>query len=139
MLTATEAYRIFWLGKWLERAEDLSRCVSFYLHSPDREKLLVPLLESLHAKEGYAKMGEPTEEKKVLEYLVKGKSPGSILHALQMARENATSVSSGKGFEAIVEVYELVRDSELDNPSELMAQIVKGTNAAVNAVTRPWV
>jgi|GEM_PF-3321417 len=138
MLTGTEAYRIFWLGKWLERAEDLARCISLYLHSPQREMMLEQLLDALHVRDSYAKTGEPLEEKKVLEYLVKGKGAGSILHALQMARDNASSITNLKGFQAVVEVYELVKDTDLEKPEELMAEIVKGTNKAVNAITKPW-
>ncbi|MEM2900350.1 MAG: alpha-E domain-containing protein [Thermoplasmata archaeon] len=138
MLTATEAYRVFWLGKWLERAEDLARCISLYLNSPEREKMLEPLLDAFHVREAYVKTGEPLEEMKVIDYLVKGKGAGSILHALQMAKENATSVTNLKGYQAVVEVYELVRDSDLEKPKELMSEIVKGTNKAVNAITRPW-
>ncbi len=133
-MLARHAEDLFWIGRYLERAEDTARMLDVTYHSaleskPDEaQRAWRDLLESLHLGYQYpAKHGSFTGEA-VTEYLVlDDKNPGSIISAVSRARVNARSLRERiptEFWEAINSFHlELVgrnlRDDLTHQPSEL--------------------
>ncbi len=89
------AERLYWLARYMERAENTARLVNVYsnflLDLPSGTSVGWETLIQITGDDGlYAELFEVADEKNVSKYLLTNKvNPGSILNSLTMARENA--------------------------------------------------
>lgn len=89
------AERVYWLGRYVERAENTARLVYVYWHL----MLDVPvhvqpgwatLVDIVGSQASFAQRGVPADERHVVRFLLADRAnPGSVLSSLGMARENA--------------------------------------------------
>ena len=92
------AERLYWLGRYVERAENTSRLVSVVnnvtLDMPGAAGVLWPsVLELLGSSAAFRQRHALVNEKNVLRWLIADESqPGSLVSSLQAARENARTV-----------------------------------------------
>ncbi len=89
------AERLYWLARYMERAENTARLVNVYsnflLDLPSGTSVGWETLIQITGDHGlYAELFDLADEKNVSKYLLTNKvNPGSILNSLTMARENA--------------------------------------------------
>jgi len=92
------AERIYWMARYIERAENTARVVMVNTNLLlDLPKALHPgwqqIVEILGSEEYYLQHQEDFNERNVIKFLIADtNSPGSILHSLQQARENARTI-----------------------------------------------
>jgi uncharacterized alpha-E superfamily protein len=92
------AERIYWLGRYLERAENTARLVNvnanLLIDLPGRTPLAWrSLIDIMGNPEHFAKLYATPDERNVVRYLTAdARNPGSLLNSLSMARENARTV-----------------------------------------------
>ncbi len=92
------AERLYWLGRYVERAENTARLIGvnaqLLLDMPTSVSVLwQSLIEILGCQSGFAEHHQAASERNVIKYTVADeKSPASLVSALRMARENARTV-----------------------------------------------
>jgi uncharacterized alpha-E superfamily protein len=108
------AERMYWAGRYLERAENTSRLVNTYsnllLDLPEDSGAEWPLLLRIVSGEGSfgAKHARPTEEGILRFLLADPDNPGSLLSSLTHARENfrtSRDIIPREGWECVNELY----------------------------------
>ncbi len=127
---------LFWAGRYVERAEDAARMVDVTYHtlleSPlgDADQAWGQLLDVLHLTEHYGE--RPLEATDVVHFLVLDRdNPGSIISAIERARENTRSVReliSTELWESVNDLHLTLRSRDLrrelaDQPSELFGVV----------------
>lgn len=111
---------IYWMSRYIERAENVARFVDVNLHlmldlSIDKSDQWEPLVITTGDREPFReRYGEPTKEN-VLHFLTFDQdNPNSIISSLRMARENARQVReiiSSEMWEQVNRCYLMIRDS----------------------------
>lgn len=96
MMLSRIAENAFWMGRYIERAESLTRVLavteSFAADQAD-EDAWTPVLNIYVAAKAFAERGKPVTAANVARfYMVDATNPGSILSCVRMARENARSL-----------------------------------------------
>ena len=108
------ASRIYWMGRYLERAENMARLVNVNTHLlldlPQRVAVgWRPLIEILGSEQLFETLHDDYDERSVVRFLVgEPKYPSSIISALSGARENARTVRDiipREAWEQINELY----------------------------------
>ncbi|MDX1500650.1 MAG: alpha-E domain-containing protein [Woeseiaceae bacterium] len=88
------AERIYWTGRYLERAEDTARLVQQYSQllldlPPEAGVDWRELVRIVGAARNFAASGRPETEREILEFLLADRDgPSSLAYSLRMAREN---------------------------------------------------
>lgn len=113
-MLARHAEDLFWIGRYIERAEDTARMLDVTYHtlleSPplDEEQAWRELLEVLHLMDPF--VGQPSA-RTVSEFLVwNHDNPGSVISAVGRARQNARGVRDRLS----TEVWEAINRFHLD-------------------------
>lgn len=97
-MLARVAETLFWMSRYLERAENMARLVNvnanLLLDIPKKTTLgWEPLIDITGTRDSYLKSNENFDERSVLKYLVSDtNSPVSIVNSLNYARENARTI-----------------------------------------------
>lgn len=95
-MLARVAENIYWMARYIERAEDLARLISVNASlTLDLPKGISPIWSQLIAITGAESIysGKDMDERSVLKFLVSdGDAPVSILNSLAYARENARTI-----------------------------------------------
>lgn len=97
-MLARVAETLFWMSRYLERAENMARLVNvnanLLLDIPKKTTLgWEPLIDITGTRDSYLKSNENFDERSVLKYLVSDiSSPVSIVNSLSYARENARTI-----------------------------------------------
>lgn len=95
-MLARVAENIYWMARYIERAEDLARLISVNASlTLDLPKGISPIWSQLIAITGAESVysGKDMDERSVLKFLVSdGDAPVSILNSLAYARENARTI-----------------------------------------------
>lgn len=92
------AENIYWMARYIERAENTARLImvntNLLLDLPRGiQPGWQPIVEILGAEEYFLQQHDEFNERAVLKFLIADPySPGSILHSLQLARENARTI-----------------------------------------------
>lgn len=112
------AERIYWLGRYLERAENTARVITSHgnllidlpARLPDGWR---PLLEMTGSGAGFAELDKPPTERNVVRHLtVAPENPSSVVNSLHFARENARTVRENMprvSFEYVNELHLFAR------------------------------
>ena len=93
-LTDSRVYNLIWLGRWLERAENVARVINTFARSAmdngeDIQALSASLVNAARVRGIH--VDEPDHS---LSMLLKYHDPSSIYHSLATARNNATQVGT---------------------------------------------
>jgi uncharacterized alpha-E superfamily protein len=98
-MLARDAENLFWLGRYLERAEDTARLLDVTYHGlleatvAEERTAWRGVLHAVGLDEAYREMRAPITGTAVSAFLVDDRAnPGSILSAVEAARENARTV-----------------------------------------------
>lgn len=114
------AERIYWLGRYLERAENTARLLSVYstllLDLPTGSKIgWHTLVEIAGCKKEFDEKYQTTDERSVIRFLLAdSKNSAAIMNSLEMARENARTtreIIPAEAWEQINNLYLYARDN----------------------------
>jgi uncharacterized alpha-E superfamily protein len=118
MLSRT-AEAIFWMSRYVERAENVARFVdvnlNLMLETPFAQQQWMPLVSTTGDHEMFAaRYGKPTQENVIRFLTFDEENPNSIISCLQGARENARStreITSSEMWEQLNTFYLFVADA----------------------------
>jgi len=142
------AENIFWLGRYLERAEDTARLLQATSHVQlDLPKSVrtswLSLVEVFGEKTLFSDLYEVPDERSVSKFLISDdKNPGSILSSLTMARENARTIRDilpQQAWELINGIYQYAKDEShrgayKKHRHDVLEKIVAGTQSISGAL-----
>lgn len=114
------AERIYWMGRYLERAENVARLVNVNSHLlldlPKGVTLgWLPLIQITGSQTLFNELYDEASEKNVVKFLVSdAKYSGSLVNSVYYARENARTIRDiipSDAWEKINELYDFVKQS----------------------------
>ncbi|MFQ3248352.1 MAG: putative alpha-E superfamily protein [Glaciecola sp.] len=117
------ANSLYWLARYLERAENTARLVNVNSHLlldlPSSVELgWEPIIDILSFRNTFYELHEKADEESVIDFmLVDKKHSGSIISSLSAARENARTVKEiipREAWEQINELYHFVTENSAD-------------------------
>ncbi len=113
-LTDSRVYNLIWMGRWLERADNIARVVNTFARMSVEGGTDLPTLQR-SLMNAAAIRGIPIDdEEQSLTMLLRDHGASSIYHSLHTARSNATHVGTVELIRAITEtVLILERDSAM--------------------------
>lgn len=113
MMLSRVANNIYWMARYIERAENTARLINVNTHLlldlPKRVRLgWSPIIDILSSRDDFYSKHDETDEKTVVRFMVTDlENPGSIMSSLRMARENARTIRDIIPREAWEQVNEL--------------------------------
>ncbi len=119
-MLSSVAERVYWLGRYLERAENSARLLKVYsamLFDLPRGTSLdwSTLIDIVGVNEGYKEKYQDVDEKLVVKYLLADTdNANSIFNSLVMARENARTtreVIPSEAWEQVNAIYHVLKDN----------------------------
>jgi uncharacterized alpha-E superfamily protein len=120
-LLSRVAESLFWMGRYVERAENTARLLDVTYHGslepttgdlPGARNTWEALVTTLGLEEEFIATGQAPTEEQVVEYLtVDASSPASIVSSLGLARENARGVRDYLSSEAWVAINRLFHNA----------------------------
>lgn len=151
-LPISSSYRLFWTGKYLERAEITARWLD--------QKLLLTLdtaegslsqilaweeiLRAYGVHSPYLRRHGQVNARDVISFMVLDEQcPSSIIHAVHMARENASGSMPDEIFIAINKLYLKLRETGVSEelarePHKFLSEVVETCMLVVGIVNRLW-
>lgn len=143
------AERVYWTGRYLERAEDMARLVQQYSQHlldlpPEAGIRWSQLVRTVGAVETFAQSGRPETEADILAFLLAdADSQASLVCTLRMARENVRNTRDllpQESWEFTNELYQYARDhlaaaAAGENIFEVLSEVV-GRCQGINGVLR---
>ncbi|MDD5364657.1 MAG: alpha-E domain-containing protein [Gallionellaceae bacterium] len=134
------ANSLYWIGRYIERAEDTARLISVTSHLQlDLPKGIRPgwtsIVHILGNEEAFQKQGVADDERQIMKFLIGDLNhPGSILSSLFLARESARTVRDVMPREAWEEINSLYQTAKSDaqkgywpkNRHAYLQQVVRG-------------
>ena len=135
---------IYWMSRYVERAENVARFVDVNLHLaldfPEAGEQWAPLVATTGDNEAFEKKHGQATREAVLDFLTFDReSPNSIISCLQHARENARSVReiiSSEMWEQVNHAYLMVMEAArtkkaLDAPHDFFTQVKQASHLFV--------
>lgn len=152
MMLSRVAERLYWMARYLERAEDAARLISAYNHLIlDIPKGAEPgwgvLLRTIDAEPEFATRYKLATEKNIIKFLLSdANNPNSIRHAIKAARENVRTtrdVLPSQAWELMNEYYLYVDQTALPavarrNRFEFLEGVI-GRNQQLNGLIQTTV
>lgn len=117
------ANNLYWLARYLERAENTARLINVNSHLlldlPSKVKLgWEPIIDILSFRDKFYESYKDVDEKSVINFMVVDKNnPGAILSSLKSARENARTIKEiipREAWEQINALYLFVTENQKD-------------------------
>jgi uncharacterized alpha-E superfamily protein len=125
MMLSRVANNIYWMARYIERAENTARLINVNTHLlldlPKRARLgWEPIVDITSTPDYFYTLYEEADERSVIRFMVAdAKNPGSIISSLAMARENARTVRDIIPREAWEQVNDLHLKTKRDASSVL--------------------
>jgi len=132
------AERVYWMARYLERAENTARLMNVYsnllLDLPRGTKVgWHTLIDITGANEDFIASGRSDDERSVMRYLISEQNGISLFSTLAMARENARTtreIIPSEAFEQINDIYLFIRENASGQISrsarnQLLEQIIE--------------
>ncbi len=141
--TDSRTYNLIWLGRWLERAENIARAVDAAaiagIHHGNDQDVMTHSLDATAAAWGISLDQGP----RVLSDLIRDHNPSSVYYCLTKARDNATQVCPLELIRAISEIVLGMerRDNLPHSPEEthrLMSSILESIKVFNDAIDEQW-
>lgn len=142
-LTDSRVYNLIWMGRWLERADNIARVVNTFAHIAVENGSDMPALQ--HSLETAASIRGITisDPGDALAMLLRRHAASSIYHSLATARSNATHVGTVELIRALSQaVLTLDDDSALPRtPMEVVLltnQVLERLSAVYKIIDNSW-
>ena len=142
-LTDSRVYNLIWLGRWLERADNIARVINTFARIAVESGGDLPALQQSLGNAAVIRGIRIEDAGQSLEMLLKGHEASSIYHSLHTARSNATHVGTVELIRAISEtVMTLERDGAMPaSPLEallLTNEILERLDAVYKVIDDSW-
>ena len=113
-LTDSRVYNLIWLGRWLERADNIARVINTFARLAVESGSDLPALQQSLGNAAAIRGIRVEDAGQSLEMLLRYHEASSIYHSLHTARSNATHVGTVELIRAITEaVMTLERDGAM--------------------------
>ena len=142
-LTDSRVYNLIWLGRWLERAENVTRVLNTFAktameNGDDVHALAASLVNAARVRG--INIDEPDHS---LSMLLKYHEPSSVYHSMTTARNNATQVGTVELIRAITGVLAEIDAVKLpmettEEVYRVTSVILEGLNSAYSVVETNW-
>ena len=93
-LTDSRVYNLIWLGRWLERADNIARVINTFARIAVESGSDITALQQSLGNAAVIRGVRVEDAGQSLEMLLKGHEASSIYHSLHTARSNATHVGT---------------------------------------------
>ena len=142
-LTDSRVYNLIWLGRWLERAENIARVVNaaaqLAIDKGNDIQTFQQALGNAAADRGIA-IDDPGQS---LSMLLKDHAASSIYHSLYTARSNATQIGTVELIRAITGVLLTLENdgASADSPDaagRVTSDILEGLNEVYKVIDDSW-
>ena len=112
-LTDSRVYNLIWMGRWLERADNIARVINTFARMAVENGSEMPLLQQ-SLRNAAAIRGIPIDDPtRTLELLLKQHEVSSVYHSLATARGNATHVGTIEFIRAMSEAVLTLEDENV--------------------------
>ena len=142
-LTDSRVYNLIWMGRWLERADNIARVINNFARiAVETGSDMMDLQQSLSTAATIR--GIPTEDpSRALDLLLKRHEVSSIYHSLATARGNATHVGTVELIRALSEAVLTLEDDNVlpQTPLDtllLTNQVLERLSAAYKVIDDHW-
>ncbi len=142
-LTDSRVYNLIWLGRWLERAENVTRVINTFARSAmdngdDIHALAASLVNAARVRG--INIDEPDHS---LSLLLKYHEPSSIYHSMATARNNATQVGTVELIRAISNILAEMDGVQLplestEDAYKLTEHILEGLTEVYGVIEANW-
>jgi uncharacterized alpha-E superfamily protein len=142
-LTDSRVYNLIWLGRWLERAENVTRVINTFARSAmdngdDIHALSASLVNAVRVRG--INIDEPDHS---LSLLLKYHEPSSIYHSMATARNNATQVGTVELIRAISNILAEMDGVQLplestEDAYKLTEHILEGLTEVYGVIEANW-
>lgn len=143
------ANNIYWMARYLERAENTARLINVNSHLlldlPSRVKLgWEPIVDILSFRDQFYEKHDNADEHSVISFMLTDlDNPGSVISALSEARENARTVKEilpAEAWEQINEIYLFVTENKAQafvrrTRYDFLKRIIKANQAITGLLT----
>ncbi len=131
-LTDSRVYNLIWLGRWLERAENVARVINTFArlamdNGEDVHALAASLVNAARLRGIH--IDEPDHS---LSMLLKYHEPSSIYHSMSTARNNATQVGTVELIRAVSSVLLILDGASL--PLQSTEEAYSLTNSVLDGL-----
>ncbi len=141
-LTDSRVYNLIWLGRWLERADNIARVINTFARIAVESGGDMPALQQSLGNAAAIRGIRVEDAGKSLEMLLKEHGASSIYHSLHTARSNATHVGTVELIRAISEtVMTLEKDTMPASPLEallLTNEVLERLDAVYKVIDDSW-
>ncbi len=141
-LTDSRVYNLIWLGRWLERADNIARVINTFARIAVESGGDMPALQQSLGNAAAIRGIRVEDAGKSLEMLLKEHGASSIYHSLHTARSNATHVGTVELIRAISEtVMTLEKDTMPASPLEallLTNEVLERLDAVYKGIDDSW-
>ena len=122
-LTDSRVYNLIWLGRWLERAENVARVVNTLARLAIARGMDMPAFQESLSTAAAARSVAIEHPSMALPMLLKDHQASSIYHSIATARSNATHVGTVELIRAISDILAQLDDETnvLDTPQAAQA------------------
>ncbi len=142
-LTDSRIYNLIWMGRWLERAENIARVVNTFAGAAvesggDIEWLQHSLVNAAVIR------GIPIDDPtRTLSLLLREHGSSSIYHSVATARNNATQVGPVELIRAISGIIQSLDDATLPVPTpeearSLTSHVLEGLSGVYEVIEASW-
>lgn len=146
------AYRIFWLGRYLERAEGNARLLDSVhlalLDTPAPPEAVraewESLLKALGLHDDYVRRHGAVDPRRIADFLLLDEeNPNSVLRCLRMAREDGNGTLPDEIYVALNRLYLRVRGASIERIfagglHEFVRDVVEGIHTVGGMIDRAW-
>ncbi len=110
-LTDSRVYNLIWMGRWLERADNITRVVNSFARAAVENGGDMPALQQSLGSAAAIRGVSIDDPPRTLEMLLKQHEVSSIYHSLATARGNATHVGTVELIRAMSEAVLTLEDN----------------------------
>ncbi|MBL4889135.1 MAG: alpha-E domain-containing protein [Candidatus Lindowbacteria bacterium] len=146
------AYRIFWFGRQIERAENNARLIDTIYYRlqesgssmEDSRAEWESILKSLGLWEVFLRTGKDVTSEAVVEYVIVGQAnPSSLLRCIELARDNANGAVPDEVFVQLNKIYLKLKKIKIEDIwkqglHEFIQDFVHSIHTVGGSIDRIW-
>lgn len=150
-IPVSSAYRIFWAGRYLERADTIARTLDVHFYrflesgttEADQESLWVAVLRGLGCYESFVKKYGKFSTRNFFEFMIfSSDNPSSILNALKQAGQNISGSMPDAVFIETNKLFLFIQvasiDSIIGSPHEFLTKVIQSCALISGMIDRLW-
>ncbi len=142
-LTDSRIYNLIWMGRWLERAENIARVINTFAGAAAESGNSIEWLQHSLVNAAVIR-GIPIDDPtRTLSLLLREHASSSIYHSIATARNNATQVAPVELIRAISAIIQRLDDATLPIPTpqearDLTGDVLDGLTNVYSVIEAIW-